>query len=479
MCRRLGSALFAVTLALAGCGGSRSSHGGDGGGLGDGGTADGPIQSCVPNGDACDTGAACCSSSCDQYLHVCTSAGGTCAAAGMPCNVGTDCCDLACTGGTCAAAACTSNGGACTDNAECCTANCQSGTCQPIVVGGCTTLGNTCTGNSECCSQNCVSGKCARAYTCGADGEICFQALDCCTTVCTVPAGMTAGTCGIINSTGAGSCLIAGQPCVDGTNCCSRVCAPTPQGGQVCQVASGCRIVGEICVQDADCCGAAGSGMPGEGNVTCGLDPTASPPVGRCQNPNSCNPEGDVCGLNVNARHDCCACIPPKINCCKPDGLGVPRCYGGSTGDCPDGYTGVEPCCIHAGDQCTFSSECCNSAPCVPDDQGVLRCLGETDGGAPVCVPEGGVCTSTSDCCQGIPCQVPPGSPTGICELPPPPPPADGGVVQDDAAPVCALPGQACTAAADCCYGFPCIAPGGTNSACAAGQLGCTCGTLY
>ncbi|HEY3352310.1 MAG TPA: hypothetical protein VGQ83_03610 [Polyangia bacterium] len=478
MSARLGGCLFVAVLAIAGCGDNAVSHSGDGG-PGTDASLDAPVQYCVPNGEACTSAAACCSTSCDPYLNVCTSVGGLCAVAGAACNVGTDCCDLVCVDGACGATVCTSTGGACAGNAECCTANCASGTCQPIVPGGCTTLGNACGGSSECCSANCVDGKCARAYTCGADGDICFQALDCCTTVCNVAAGLAAGTCGLINASGSGGCQIAGEPCVDGGHCCSRVCVPTAQGGQVCQVASGCRVVGEICRADGDCCGAPGSGRPGDGNVHCELDPLSDPPIGLCRNPTGCDPEGDICGLGVSARHDCCDCLPPKINCCKPDGAGVPRCYGGSTGDCPNGYTGVEPCCIPAGDQCTFSAECCGSAPCVPDAQGVLRCLGGQPDGGPVCVPAGGVCTSSSDCCVGIPCQIQPGAPTGICELPPPPQ-SDGGVDggQDDAAPVCALPGQSCAASADCCYGFPCVAPGGTNTLCTAGQAGCTCGTL-
>src|SRR4029077_9596402 len=103
----------------------------------------------------------------------------------------------------------------------------------------------------------------------------------------------------------------------------------------------------------------------------------SNPPVGTCSNPNGCDPDGDVCGLKVgnntcgNAREDCCDCLPPKVDCCKPDLNGVPRCYGGSTQQCPNGYTGVAPCCILPGGTCAFAGECCGRLPCLPDGNGV------------------------------------------------------------------------------------------------------------
>jgi hypothetical protein len=289
---------------------------------------------------------------------------------------------------------------------------------------------------------------------------------------------MTAGTCTAVASTGAGQCMIDGQSCADGTNCCSRLCVPTSTGGHICQVAQGCRVVGDICSKDTDCCGGPVGG-PGAGNVTCVLDTGTMPPVGRCRNPLSCNPEGDVCGGTgsgqVNARQDCCDCAPPKFNCCKPDANGVHRCYGTPAGTtaCKTGYTGVAPCCIAAGQQCTFASECCGGAPCVPDAMGTLRCLAMTPMG-PTCVAKGGVCTSSSDCCAGYACNIVNGSLQGTCGVstPPPPPPAtDGGQPPPPPPPMCATSGQMCTKDADCCYSN-CLALGG--GACAAGMT-CTC----
>jgi hypothetical protein len=247
-------------------------------------------------------------------------------------------------------------------------------------------------------------------------------------------------------------------------------------------VAQGCRVVGDICSKDTDCCGGPVGG-PGAGNVTCVLDTGTMPPIGRCRNPLSCNPEGDVCGGTgagqVNARQDCCDCAPPKFNCCKPDANGVHRCYGTPAGStmCKTGYTGVAPCCIQPGQQCTFASECCGGVPCVPDAMGTLRCLMTTPGG-PMCVAAGGVCTSSSDCCAGYTCNIGNGSLQGTCgKSAPPPPPADGGPPPpaDAGTPppgMCATSGQMCKTTADCCYGS-CETLAGV--ACTGTQTGCTC----
>jgi hypothetical protein len=201
----------------------------------------------------------------------------------------------------------------------------------------------------------------------------------------------------------------------------------------------------------------------------------SNPPTGTCHAGGGCDPEGGVCGGtgdgSVNARQDCCDCPPPKFNCCKPDNAGVHRCYG-STGACPKGYTGVAPCCINAGDVCTFSSECCGGTPCIPDSTGVRHCLMQSPDGGITCVPKGAMCTGTADCCPGLQCDIPPGATTGTCDVPPTPTGTDGG------APICATAGQMCKQQSDCCNGLNCDGPGGTGVACAAGQAGCTCALI-
>jgi hypothetical protein len=82
-------------------------------------------------------------------------------------------------------------------------------------------------------------------------------------------------------------------------------------------------------------------------------------------------------------------------------------------------------------------------------------------------------CTSNADCCQGLPCALPAGSSTGFCGgtlLPDggvstqPPPGTDGGIVQppdSGTSTTCALYGQTCNVAGDCCSSVPC-----TNGTC-------------
>jgi hypothetical protein len=326
--------------------------------------------------------------------------------------------------------------------------------------------------------------------------------------------------CQTIATTGAGSCTQDGVVCEGCTSCCSRQCAPYAQSGvKICQPASGCRLTNDLCQKKGDCCGGDPTAQTeNPGNVECNLDPALSPPLGTCGNPNGCQARGNICGrkdgtnlCGGNAREDCCDCPPPKFNCCKPDLVGIFRCFGGGSTTCPNGYTGKAPCCIAGGDRCEFSAECCGGTPCVPDSQGVLRCLVKPPGGT-ACVPTDGACTTTGDCCAGMTCNITPGQTFGSCAAPPPPPPPptpdsgtsptdDGGAPTDDGAipvdganptddggtpldaedaalpppppPACGFYGQACSAASACCTGLTCVVAG-TITACDA-ESSCVC----
>jgi hypothetical protein len=299
-------------------------------------------------------------------------------------------------------------------------------------------------------------------------GDVCDRSTDCCTGFCDKGTGATAGICKSLSTTGSGGCTQDGIVCSGCTNCCSRVCAPYgPSGVSICQPAGGCRVAADLCRTASDCCGGdPTSGQAGAGRVQCNFASGVEPPLGTCENPNGCDVEGDVCGLQTgtntcgNARHDCCDCLPPKINCCKPDRLGVPRCYGGSTGQCPGGYTGTEPCCISAGQRCAFSAECCGGTPCVPDVSGVLRCLAPSDGG-PTCVASGDSCTATADCCTGLLCNIVPGSPFGTCGV------SSGGT--------CALFGQACSKKVPCCDSVSVTCVDNTTLGACTGANPCSC----
>ena len=76
----------------------------------------------------------------------------------------------------------------------------------------------------------------------------------------------------------------------------------------------------------------------------------------RCDNGQSCNPVGNICGApvlldggSINASQNCC---DGMRQVCKLDSSGIPRCFGGVTVMCPTGYTGVAPCCIAMGQAC-------------------------------------------------------------------------------------------------------------------------------
>jgi hypothetical protein len=218
---------------------------------------------------------------------------------------------------------------------------------------------------------------------------------------------------------------------------------------------------GDLCRQDGDCCGAAGTGLPGDGNVTCQIEPGHA--VGICRNPMSCNPQGNVCHFkdytcgNSSARNDCCGGVG-NSGVCQLDALGVPRCNG--LGDI----------CRTAGQTCSSTADCCNKAPCVADATGILRCMQPTDAG-PSCVPAAGPCTINGDCCVGNACTKAPGATTGTCGVYISKPSPDAGASYD--AGTCALYGQSCRSANDCCGGVPCTGPTGPCN----GEDGCICVT--
>jgi hypothetical protein len=405
----------------------------------------------------------------------------SCGLAGAVCQSAADCCGLACVANRCAAAACLSDGTVCAANGQCCSTQCGSGgTCVPLNPA-CKTAGNACATGADCCSGVCNASKqCAQpgqVSYCAQVGDICRADSQCCTGVCNIAAGAAAGTCATIST----ACVIDGTVCDGCGECCSRFCGPFGVGGpNICQPASGCHVQGDLCRQDTDCCGGdPRAGLPGAGLVKCELDQSTGSRIGTCGGPkasncpvktedctNACNPEGNVCHYkdtwactlsSDSKRNNCCQCIPGK-ECCVPDRSGIPRCN-----------TLTE--CVPAGGLCSFSAECCNNLPCVPDPvTGQLVC-------GTACIPEGGLCTTNADCCTGMLCEVTPGSLVGVCIIPPPPPVTtpDGGVivipdgaviVEPDAGqpdlpppPICAYFGQACSLDIVCCGGLPCIPP--------------------
>jgi hypothetical protein len=242
---------------------------------------------------------------------------------------------------------------------------------------------------------------------------------------------------------------VDGALCNGCGDCCSALCAPYgPTGVKVCQPAEGCRVDGDLCAQTSDCCGAAGTGLPGDGNVTC-VKQHPMDPVGICRNPTGCDPEGDVChykdytACSISSKRNSCCGGTGNSGVCQLDALGVPRCFGLGTS------------CQQMGQACASSADCCSGAPCVPNSAGMLQC------GATGCVNMGGTCSSTADCCSGGTCTFPPGSTQGTCGTPS----------------TCQALGQSCSSANPCCMGEDCnVAGSNPVMACPTGQTtGCVC----
>jgi hypothetical protein len=317
-------------------------------------------------------------------------------------------------------------------------------------------------------------------------GDVCARDLDCCGGFCSKASGATQGVCMDVGTSGTGQCTHDGVLCNGCGSCCSRNCGPwAATGVDVCQPGLGCKIINSLCTSDTECCGSA------TGQVHCSPTTGGVVSIGVCSTNTGNQVPGGICrltgGANAcsNAQSDCTCAISPKVACCHYDTLGLPRCVG--SGTCSDGSTGVfvgsDPkCCRAPGQTCNTASECCGLRPCVPDSTGTLRCYtnttpdggttGGNDGGTTggndggiICVPSGGGCTATGDCCTGMTCNF--DGETYNCG-PPSTPPGDGGL--------CAFYGQGCNDSTPCCNGVQCTySP--TNSACPAGQSGCTCFT--
>jgi hypothetical protein len=401
-------------------------------------------------------------------------------------------------------------GANCSVNSDCCSNVCN-GTCQGIA--SCLTLGESCAGGG-CCSGLCASITlgvdagtqmvCELGNSCRAQGDICGADSDCCAGVCTKTGTAATGTCEVFS----GGCVPDGEPtggtCPAGsqdTVCCTNQCETTSNGVSVCTPVQGCRPIGEACDPKApgQCC-----------SGSCIADAAGG---GLCTKAVSCAPEGEIC--KIGSTDNCCRpagfggmpgklCLgttctqlaagqttcPTGVNGMVQDCLddpafpngnqlccctGVRRCYGG----CPNGTIfGQGGCCIAAGQTCSFSDECCNGLPCVPDSTGTLRC-------GSACKNDGATCGSDAECCDGS-CYM------GVCRLPP----------MTDAGLTCLPNGQSCmpldggTIAMQCCSGMcvggvcvmsTCVQSGGNctvNSDCCSpntcvnGQCGTACAPL-
>ncbi len=474
-------AAFFLALSGAGCScGSEISNGGDDAGV----SPDGGAQDAGPDGgpQCVALGAGCAASNVSCCEGVCSGDGfcripgdTTCAGAGQDCNSSGDCC-AGRTCGTdlkCSAAQCKQVGASCTDGNQCCTLTCAGNgqcaelTASPTLPGGSTAaclggatkvIGQSCGADSECCSNNCQGGMCVRSYFCQATGDICTASDDCCSGRCSSTDG-TPGRC--FQSTGGRG--LDGNPCTTGNDCATRICTDLGLGAKVCTPATGCSVTDNACATNDECCG----GMPPYSDVSC-VD-------FRCNNGTSCNEPGTVCKeaklpdggtVQVNAppSNTCCEDVNNGATC-KLDTAGIPRCFGGGSGQCPTGYTGEAGCCIAEAQSCSFKDQCCDGKLCLPNADGGVgyTCQGTT------CSPVGTTCepgSATSTCCAGTQCL-----PAFVGELPSgfacqvPQVGADGGTTPD-AGPTCRLNDSTCSAGGDCCSGICGTKPGTSGTVC-------------
>jgi hypothetical protein len=409
---------------------------------GDAAAGSGPLLDCGVYGDPCKEGIDCCSLKCNATTGTCDPALVECLPAEASCTSPLDCCTMRCEAGSCSGDACIQDDVACTSNDQCCSGKCD-GTCMPLNTS-CKTAGNSCAADGDCCSMLCANEVCQLASSfCSQQGDACARGDQCCSGVCAIAEGALLGMCAPPPSAPTNCGGVQGTVCSGCGDCCSRLCAPYgPTGVLICQPASGCRVMGELCKVNEDCCGGdVESGLPGAGNVTC--EKTTDPEYGRCRSPSSgplwpaCNPQGNVCHFkdyacgNSSSRNNCCGDTGNKQGVCQLDALGVPRC---------NGLAG----CREPGETCASAADCCNGIPCVPDAEGVLRCL-VPEGEGPACVPEGGTCTYNGDCCVGYTCIIPVGSSQGVCGIP-----------EGSGGPTCAEYGQTCSTSGDCCNQVPC-----------------------
>ena len=478
-------------------GGNAGSDGGTGGSGSDGGSGTGSDGgsgtgsdggssglACVAPGAACVSGKPCCSGICD---------GTTCAEAtfcqsnGESCSTDTECCLNSCVNGTCSDRICTDVGHSCSSGTECCTGTCTGGTCASLSGGSCKVTGQSCSTGSECCSTDCQSGFCSKAYFCQPVSDVCRSNDECCGHSCSAANDGGVGRCQLVTGGGGTTgCNQAGEPCSGGSTCCSRMCIDPGSGVTVCEAAEGCRLTGTWCTDDQSCCG---GGTNPNGSVTCaGADAGA----GRCDNGQSCNPTGNICGApvlpdggHINASQNCCNDFSAGKDVCKLDSSGIPRCFGGASASCPTGYTGEAGCCIAAGQECQFKDQCCGGAPCVPGQDGKLVCTVAS------CTPVGSACTSSTQCCSGTDCR--PTTSGGLaCQNPAPDAGTGGDAGTPDAGSCqsngalcntnseccsnrclegacqppanCQPSGAVCTTTADCCSGYSCNIPPGSSS---------------
>jgi hypothetical protein len=124
-------------------------------------------------------------------------------------------------------------------------------------AGGCRLECELCTSSADCCSGACTNGRCAQAG-CGAPGEGCGKAGDCCATL------GCAGSNGVLRCQTNASCVSSGA-CAYSGQCCAGTCRPEPD----LQCRTACAALGTQCSSRDDCCGMFSDCMRLAGKLQC------------------------------------------------------------------------------------------------------------------------------------------------------------------------------------------------------------------
>ena len=365
---------------------------------------------------------------------------GGCTASGTTCVTSAECCTGACDSNhLCAAGTCAAAGADCKVATDCCTLDCSAGKCSAMQ---CVSDGQPCSaGGAACCSTQCVSGACKPLNaTCKTAGNACPNGNgDCCGKLC------VAGTCATPSQVS--YCTQTGDICGRDNDCCTGVCAgvTATSAGTCANIASSCAVDGTVCNGCSGCCSSFCAPFGATGSRI-------------CQPASGCHVLGDLCRKDT----DCCGgdvatglpgaglvkCIPnpmyPQIGTC---GMANPN-------NCTGGEETCKNTCQPEGDVChflgnggcssnSFPNNCCgapgNKGMCQLDKLGVPRCYGLS-----ACAMTGQACASAADCCMGLPCL----------------PDAAGHLTCG--AMSCVPAGGTCTTTSDCCTGIACVVPPGS-----------------
>ena len=321
----------------------------------------------------------CCSGMCDPTMHICTVA--ACAATGSTCVNPTDCCSLNCARRHLQRRwQCVSDNQPCTAGGDAC---CSHAVRERLVQAAQHHLQDRRQRLQR--QRRVLQRQVHRRQTCAAPstvsyctqpGDICFHDTECCTGVCTIAAGATAGTCAAITT----PCRVDGLTCDGCSGCCSSYCAPFGTGTQQDlpagvglprarrSVHQGHRLLRRRRAERPARLG------PGQVRARSGASvdrhllawrtrTTARTTSRRARTPASPRATSATSSATAAARRT----RSPTTAAARP----ATRASASSTSSACRAAT-ASRACVMPGGACASSADCCNGLPCVPDGSGHL-----------------------------------------------------------------------------------------------------------